>query len=75
MPNNLLDYLANAASARAEELEALASLPAVPLEEVEQDVSRDKYLSMMLVDADGFANATSFTPTVRSLASLTVAIL
>jgi hypothetical protein len=75
MANNLLEYLALATQVRESELEALASLPATPLEEAEHDISEDKYLSVMLSDAACFARATSFTPAVRNLASLTLAIL
>ena len=65
MANNLLSYLASAASIRAGELESLNSLPVVSLEEIEPDVGEDKYLNMVLNNAEAFFRATSFTPVVR----------
>jgi hypothetical protein len=64
MLHNLLSYLISSATIRANELDALNSLPAISLEEVETDVSEDRYLNMVLADMDALISITPFTPVV-----------
>lgn len=64
MAHNLLNYLASAATVRADELVALRSLPATPLDDNQPDNLEDHILNSAISDADGFFRATSLTPTV-----------
>ena len=69
MSSNLLDYLASAASVRAEELARLQNLPATLLDDTGSTDLEDRIINIALADADGFLRATSFTITVRSTRS------
>lgn len=65
MGHNLLDYLASAASIRANDFAALQSHPATPLDDIQQYMTKSIALNHTLGDLDDFARAISLTPTVQ----------